>query len=88
VPAVLAGAREWITRYFRLKVYYSCNQFPTNIAMIIRAGATIHGGSDEYAGWRHDCMLCVLPQTAADLEWGIAGLAFPRRAILLRRILC
>jgi hypothetical protein len=36
--------REWITRYFRLKVYYSCNRFPTNIAMMIGAGAMIHGG--------------------------------------------
>jgi hypothetical protein len=27
-------------------------------------------------------MLWVLPQTAADLEWGITGLAFPGRQFL------
>jgi hypothetical protein len=36
--------REWVTRYFRLKGYYSCNLFPTNTAMMIRAGAMILGG--------------------------------------------
>jgi hypothetical protein len=30
--------REWIARYFRLKVYYLCNWFATKTAMMIYAG--------------------------------------------------